>query len=208
MIAAAGSMTRLLDLTLIHVTDGASNDIEELRAKGMASRAAYAAVRRAELDAALAACCARPTRRLCYGVPDREVAARFDDVAELLAADLMSVDVVMTHPYEGGHIDHDAIARAVHDAVGKLNAMTGRAPEIVEFAGYYHQHGEVRASRFRSDPACPEVEIVLGPNAVRRREAAFACFTSQRDNLGYFSVLTERFRRAPSYEFSQPPPGS
>ncbi len=208
MIAAAGSMTRLLDLTLIHVTDGASEDAAEWRAKGVASRAAYAAIRQAELDAALVAACVRPVRRLCYSVADRQVAACFDEVVERLAADLMSADVVLTHPYEGGHVDHDALARAVHAAVAMLRDLTGRAPDIVEFAGYYHRHGEVRTGLFWPDPDCPELELFLAPSAVRRREAAFACFSSQRENLKFFSTLTERFRRAPAYDFSFPPPGA
>jgi LmbE family N-acetylglucosaminyl deacetylase len=207
MIAAAGSMTRLVDLTLIHATDGASQDAAELRAKGVASRAAYAAIRRAELDAALVAACVRPVRRLCYGIADRQVADRFDEVVERLAADLMSVDVVLTHPYEGGHVDHDALARAVHTAVATLRDLTGRAPDLLEFAGYYHQHGEVRTGMFRPDPDCPEQQLLLTPSALRRREAAFACFSSQRENLMYFSTLTECFRRAPSYDFSRPPDG-
>jgi LmbE family N-acetylglucosaminyl deacetylase len=201
MIAAGGSMARFLDLTLIHVTDGAMLDVAGLRAQGFAGREDCTATRRAEVDAALRAACARPVRRLCYGVPDGEVAANYEDVVERLKADLLTVDAVITHPYEGGHVDHDAVARAVHEAAATLRRLTGQAPAVLEYASYYHANGTVRAGVFRPDPACPELELRLSSTAVRRREAAFACFASQAGNLRYFALDTERFRAAPWYDF-------
>ena len=47
-----------------------------------------------------------------------------------------------------------------------------------------------------------------GPEAARRKEAAFACHRSQTGNLGLFGFGPERFRAAPIYDFSRPPPGS
>jgi len=206
MIGVGGSMTRLLDLTLIHITDGAPTNVADLQALGVASRDEYATMRRAELDAALAAACVRPVRRLCYAVPDQRAASDLNAIVQRLAADLMSVEVVITHPYEGGHVDHDACALGVHAAVATLQDLTGRSPAIVEFASYYRRHGEVRAGLFWPDPQRPEFELKLSPSAVRRREAAFACFTSQRNNLQYFSLQTERFRLAPAYDFGRPAP--
>jgi LmbE family N-acetylglucosaminyl deacetylase len=206
MIAAAGTMARFLDMTLIHVTDGAVMDLAALKSQGFESREACSRTRRAELDAALAAACARPVRRLCYEVPDGEVVRRLDEVTQRLAADLMSVDAVITHPYEGGHVDHDACARAVHEAAGTLRRLTGRAPALLEYASYYHTNGAVRAGLFWPDKDCPETALELSESAIRRREAAFACFASQEGIMRYFSLTHERFRRAPSYDFSKPPP--
>jgi N-acetylglucosamine malate deacetylase 2 len=203
-IGAGGSMTRFLDLTLIHLTNGTLPDAAGRGGPGALD--SRASTRQAELDAALTAACVRPVRRVCYDIPDRQVAARYDEVLHRLAADLMTVDAVITHPYEDGHEDHDACARAVHAAAAILRDLTGRAPALLEFAGYYRQHGEVRAGVFWPDPARPEVTLRLSPAGIRRREAAFACFVSQSFNLRYFSLREERFRHAPSYEFSRPPP--
>lgn len=197
-IAAGGTLARLLELTLIHVTDGAPEQA--------ADRAEIAARRRAELDAALQAACARPVRRLCYGVADGAVTARAEEVRQRLTADLMSVDAVLTHAYEGGHVDHDAIARAVHGAVATLRLRTGYAPAVLEFAGYHHHQGRTIAGRFWPNPTCPELALPLSPATRQRREAAFACFASQSFNLRYFLLDMERFRRAPDYDFSAPPP--
>jgi len=205
-IAAGGTIARMLDLTLIHITDGAPLDLAISQAHGFETRAAYSAARALELEAALTAACARPVRRLCYAVPDGEVAGHFDEIVERLAADLMPAEAVITHPYEGGHVDHDACARAVHMAVAILQNIMGRSPTVFEFASYYLQHGIVRAGLFWPEAGSPEVEIRLSSTALCRREAAFHCFKSQSGNLGYFSLDTERFRRAPAYDFSLPPP--
>lgn len=197
VIAAGGSLARFLNLTLIHVTDGACDDRAYLQAVGAPSRQAYAATRRAELDAALHAAWVRPLRRLCYGLADGEVAAAGETLTQRLAADMMSVDAVLTHAYEGGHVDHDAIARAVHDAAGQLRALTGRAPSVLEFAGYWSRSGKTIAGRFRPGSGGAEAIVHLSVAARQRREAAFACFASQSYNLRYFLLNVERFRLAP-----------
>ncbi|MBS0559177.1 MAG: PIG-L family deacetylase [Proteobacteria bacterium] len=206
MIAAGGTMARFLDLTLIHVTDGATEDGEEARAMGFADRGAYAAARRREVDAALRAACAQPTRRVCYGIPDQRVAARMEAVVERLTADFMTVDAVITHAYEGGHMDHDACALACERAMARLAAMTGRRLGCLEFAGYYHVGGYVRTAAFWADPAHPAVTIDLSETAVRRRDAALRCFATQAGNMGFFGTLREAFRARPAYDFALPSP--
>jgi N-acetylglucosamine malate deacetylase 2 len=205
-IALGGSLARFLDLTLVHLTDGAPLDEAPLRAQGIASRDDYARIRQAELDAALSAACVRPTRHLRYSLPDGALAESHEGLVQRLAADMLSVHAVLTHPYEGGHIDHDACARAVHAAARWLRERTGNAPPLLEFACYYRHHGEVRGGKFWHDPSCPELALALSPAGRRRREAAFACFTSQEYNLRYFPLDEERVRVAPRYDFAGPPP--
>lgn len=206
IIGAGGTLARLLDLTLIHVTDGASEDLEELRGLGFETRESYAAARKRELDMALAAACAQPIRRLCYGIPDRQTTDRLDEVVDRLASDFVSVDAIITHPYEGGHVDHDACARACHFACSRLKDLTGRELACLEFASYYHAGGYVRTGSFWTAPESPELNMTLGSEAVRRRQSALRCFTSQSGNMSYFSVLTERFRAKPDYDFTNMAP--
>ena len=205
-IGAGGTLARFLDLTLIHVTDGASEDPVELRGLGFPTRESYIAARKQELDFALTAACVSPTRRLCYGIPDRQTTDRLDEIVGRLVVDFMSVDAVITHPYEGGHLDHDACARACHLARSRLLELTGRAPTCLEFSSYYHVDGYVRTGSFWPAPESAELEITLAASAARRRDLAFRCFTSQSGNMRYFSVLTECFRRRRDMISGQEPP--
>jgi len=206
MIAAGGTLARFLDLTLIHVTDGASEDGAEARAMGFDDRKAYALARQLEVDAALRAACVRPTRRVCYGIPDQRVSARLDEAVERLTADFMTVEAVITHPYEGGHTDHDACAVACQRAMARLAALTGRRLACLEFASYHRVGGYVRTAGFWADPAHPAVTIDLSPAAIRRRDAALRCFATQAGNMGFFGTLREAFRARPDYDFTAPPP--
>lgn len=205
-IAAAGTLVRFRALTLIHLTDGATSPSAPFSQPGFSNRDEYAQTRARELDRALQACLAVPQRQICYQLPDQTVGEAIGTLTKRLAADLLAVDAVITHPYEGGHMDHDAAARAVALACALLARATGRAPARLEFAGYHRIGNDVRTGEFWPDPACPAVKITLSPSARRRREAAFECFTSQRDNLRYFSTLGESFRIAPDYDFTQAPP--
>ena len=51
----------------------------------------------------------------------------------------------------------------------------------------------------------PGVENVLGDEARRRKGSMLDCFETQRRMLGHFPVDVERLRRAPQYDFRQPP---
>ncbi len=203
-IAMAGVMARFTRLTLIHVTDGAPSGPGAWG--GFASQAEMARARREELAASLAAADARPVRAAGYGLTDGEVLAGLDGLVDRLARDLAEVEAVVTHPYEGGHIDHDGCALAVHLACARLDASGGRAPDRFEFAGYHARRGQVRSGEFWPDPACREVAVRLDEAARRRREAAFACHASQEGNLQFFFLHEERFREAPAYDFRADPP--
>ena len=195
-IAAAGLMVRLRRLTLIHVTDGGSGG------RGDAS----GHVRSAELTAALAAMLARPVKTSCYGLIDGSVVDRLPDLVHRLVADLAHCDIVLTHPYEGGHVDHDACAFAVWQACRVIAGAGGTTPERVEFTSYHRRRGSVRAGEFWPDARCPALRVDLAPDAVQRRVSAFACHRSQEMNLRFFPTNRETFRVAPEYDFASLPP--
>ena len=71
-----------------------------------------------------------------YGVRDQEAVVALDALIERLTADLAGAAVVVTHPYEGGHPDHDAAALAVRRAADR----SGTA--VVEFACYHKREGD------------------------------------------------------------------
>lgn len=205
-IAMSGTMARFTKLVLIHVTDGAP---DRLSAQSRESREPVADIRRAEVAAALKAAMVRNHRQMAYGMTDGGVADTVVELAERLERDLASVDAVLTHPYEGGHIDHDVCALAVQSACGALIGRGAKAPDRLEFASYHNRRGRVVSGRFWPDPLCRELSIDLKPGALQRRTAAFACHSSQEKNLRFFSLHTESFREAPRYDFAAlPPPGN
>jgi LmbE family N-acetylglucosaminyl deacetylase len=130
-------------------------------------------------------------------------------------------DVVLTHPYEGGHPDHDAAAFIAFWAC----RLAGDVP-LWEMAGYHaaaaHPEGiNVVPGRIRdivagvfldaSDRAVPSVAIRLSPAVHTLKCRMIECFVSQRRQireLGW-ETSTEKFRPAPAYDFSRPPhPGA
>jgi len=197
IIAAAAQLARFRRLTLIHVTAGAP---------GATSDSDIGRLRKAELAASLTAAAAQPESQRLYDLPDGAVLDHVPDLVRRLTADLADIDVVLTHPFEGGHIDHDACAFAVWQACDHLARSQGAAPDRVEFAAYHSRRGKVRAGEFWEDPLRPALRVDLTPEAVARRIAAFAAHRSQEQNLRYFYLTRESFRLAPDYDFAAPPP--
>jgi LmbE family N-acetylglucosaminyl deacetylase len=186
-------------VTLIHVTDGSPFDRGDALRAGLPTREAYAAARRAELSAALAAAEASPVRVLAYDIPDQEAVRRLPELTDRLTADLADQAAVVTHPYEGGHPDHDACAFAVQAACARLR---DRAPVRLEFAGYHLGPQGPASGRFFED----EGLACVADHADRaRKAAALAAFVTQADVIAPFAKGVERLRLAPTYDFSQPP---
>jgi len=118
-------------------------------------------------------------------------------------------DAVLTHPYEGGHPDHDAAAFAVHAGIALL-ARSPRhqdqsVPEMLEMACYQADadEGIVRA-RFLVSDGDPIVRTLREEELELKREM-IACFHTQQRILRKFDLGVERYRVAPRYDFTQPP---
>ena len=186
-------------LTLIHVTDGSPFDRTDAQRAGLPTREAYAAVRRQELAAALAAAGATPDRVLAYDIPDQTAVHRLAELTGRLTADLAGMAAVVTHPYEGGHPDHDACAFAVQAACARLGQT---APVRLEFAGYHLGPNGPASGRFyeRDGIACH-----AHADDEARKAAALAAFVTQQAVIAPFAKGPERLRLAPAYDFARPP---
>jgi LmbE family N-acetylglucosaminyl deacetylase len=198
---AGALLGRADDALLIHVTDSAPHDMTDAYRLGFATRAAYAAARAGEVDAALAALDAWP-RRIEHGVPDQDAAWRIAAIADRLVGELAGVAMVATHAYEGGHPDHDAVACAVRLAVDRLDP----APALVEFPSY-HLRGDARIwAEFWPAPAHPEHGRTLTPTDAARIDAALVAHASQAGVFEDWRPSVERWRAAPVHDFTTPPP--
>lgn len=207
-LALGARFGQFSDLTLIHLTDGAPLDGADAQRLGFPTRQAYAAARAAELDAVLEAAGAGMAKRLSYGMTDKGCARDLVRLTERLVHDIADAEVVLTHPFEGGHPDHDAAAFAVWAACELLDRDGLSSPLRLEFTSY-HQAPEGRvAERFWHDHSVSEVVLALSDEERARKKGLLDLFATQRDVLGVFPVELDRFRPAPTYDFTAvPPPG-
>lgn len=193
-IGASLLLAHAPDLLLVHVTDGAPPaDAARL---GFAGTEAYADARRAELKAALAAAGSRAVP-VTLGLPDQGATERMHHLAGVLGALLREheADCVVTHPYEGGHPDHDAVAFAV---------ARGWPGAIVEMTSYHaNPDGTLCAHAFLDGEGA--LHIDLSPAEQARKRRMFACFRTQSEVLAGFGVEHEAYRPAPGYDFRRPP---
>jgi N-acetylglucosamine malate deacetylase 2 len=192
---------------IIHVTDGAPRTGSDARNAGAATWLEYARIRRDEFEKAIRQAGARPRHKFCLWCPDqqayRRIARHAFQLADLLAR--FRTRYVFTHPYEGGHPDHDAVAAAVHSAVWLLQKRGRRAPRILEFASYHNSPSGMETECFLPSPDTAVQERTLTEAERAAKQRVFDCYASQRPVLMNFPARSEPLRTAPQYDFTQPP---
>lgn len=207
VIGIGGQLAQLAEASVVHVTDGAPRRGDAAQRAGFTSPVAYAEARRGEAQAALALAGIGPGRIHALDMPDGGAANDLADLARRIAAliDAGDVETVVTHPYEGGHVDHDATAFVVHAACRLLRRDGARAPAIMEMTSYHNGGGVLAAGVFLPAADCPETNIELSAAARAIKQRMFSCHATQRQTLALFTIGVERFRPAPAYDFSRPP---
>lgn len=211
MVGAATRLPRFEAIGFVHVTDGAPRNLSDARNAGFATREDYAQARARELDRALAEAGQSGAPRFALGAADQESAFRLASLARRLADILASFapEIVLTHPYEGGHPDHDSTAFIAHAACA-LAVRAGRTPPaLIEMASYHAGPGHPVFGDFlpRDDAPATEIRLDAAGRALRRH--LLGCHESQRRTLSAVPDDVERFRPAPAYVFSEPPhPGT
>lgn len=209
VIALGARLGRFRAERLVHVTDGAPRNAADSRSHGFESVNEYRQVRRNELRNALSRA-GFQTAAECLEIPDQEASLRLPALVRGLYDLFRETEprVVFTHPYEGGHPDHDACAFAVHRAAALLDQEVWPGPLIVEGAFYHAGVRGIETGCF-PPPADPPRQAMYPLSAGERRakQALLDCFITQRETLRWFAVDCERFRIAPRYDFHQPPNG-
>jgi LmbE family N-acetylglucosaminyl deacetylase len=210
-IGAGGWLARVRDVNVIHVTDGAPRDAR-LRPCPELSREEYAKLRREEMGRALEVAGMAPWRASCLGAVDLEAI----DMVARLAPELtriirqISPTAIVSHPYEGGHPDHDATALLVYAACELARRRRIPVPDRFEMTSYYGKDGKLVTQSFLA----PNLAALTAeaPHARRlsceeraTKRAMLDCFASQRDVLAPFATFVERVRVAPAYQFDVAP---
>lgn len=206
-VASAGTVIRYAeDLYIIHTTDGAPKDLKYAKAASFRTRGEYARARRQELLSALRLARIPKERAMEAGFVDQEASfnlfALTVKLKEMISA--VSPGVVFTLPYEGGHPDHDSTAFAVHAALRLIERETDDEPFLVEYASY-HANGTMFAAMEFLPAETETVTVVLTEEERAAKESMINCFATQCGVLKAFPRASERYRRAPLYDFTSPP---
>lgn len=203
VLGCGALLARSRDRRVVFVTNGAPQNNADAVRLGFASPTAYAAARQAEAEAALALAGVAAEQVTWLGVSDQDVSLHLAEVALALQPLLVKTQFVLTHAFEGGHSDHDAVAYAVRAACRLLGSA---APTLVEMP-FYHAgtEGWVR-QRFLPHPeAGCEIVVPLAPEHQALKASMVAAHASQADTLRSFALDAERFRVAPDYDFGERP---
>lgn len=208
-IGLGGQLARLNGVTVIHVTDGAPRNGTAAAEHGFASAAEYALARACELERAMMLGGVPVADRFCLGLPDQETALHLPRIVRALMRlfEARTIEAVLTHAYEGGHPDHDAVAFAVH-AARRLLARAGRTVGIAEMPFYRAGEGEGWIVQgFVPTAGASEMAIALDDEARALKQEMLAAHRTQAATLKMFSTEVERFRVAPDHDFGALPNG-
>jgi LmbE family N-acetylglucosaminyl deacetylase len=162
-----------------------------------------------EADAALAVLGVDPDRVCRLGLRDQDVAFEMAALSEACAELIEELQpaAVLTHAYEGGHPDHDAVALAVHLACRCLRETGVVPPDLIEFAGYHDPDGSGRITTPRS--FCPRPSLVCrcasSPTSSLASAVPWRASAPSRSCCACSAPTERPFRAAPRYRFTRPP---
>ncbi len=207
IIGAGGLISKLSDVTVIHLTDGAPRDSQIAHEAGFEGSADYAQARRRECISALAIAHVPADRILELDVGDHQAPHFLTDLSQRLTTLIQqsAPDIVLTHPYEGGHPDHDAAAFATNAAVRLLKRHGFKPPALFEMALHPGRDGEMRVLDFLPSSGREITTLMLDDESQKLKRRMYACFATQGESLKQNPLGPEKFRRPPAYDFTLPP---
>lgn len=207
VVGAGCLISKLVDVTVLHVTDGAPCDMEDAQAAGFKERAEYAEARKQECISALAIANVPRDRVVDLEVTDHCASNYLADLTKRITTFLQesAADIVVTHPYEGGHPDHDATAFATHAAVRLMEENGFKPPALFEMALYPSEDFKAKVPEFLPGPERETTTLLLDEKATRLKRQMFACFATQRESLAVSPFGPEKFRQPSTYDFTTPP---
>jgi LmbE family N-acetylglucosaminyl deacetylase len=188
--------------TVVVATDGAPRNLLDARASGFETAREYAAARATEFRSAMRIAGVDEASLIEIGVADQDAARHIADIARGLAGIIAArgIRCVITHAYEGGHPDHDAVACAA-SASCRLLERSGYAISLYEMPLYRQgADRELRQAFVLNESA--QLALFLDADAQARKRRMLACYTTQRPTLSGFAIETERFREMPRYDFT------
>ena len=209
VLGLGGQLPRM-NATVIHVTDGSPVNLQYALAAGFATKEKYAGARRREFLAAMSLAGIPGERCIPLDISDQAASFCLVDLTRRVAGLLRELKpaVIFTHPYEGGHPDHDATCFAVHSAIKLLGFKRPDGPVLFEFTSY-HAGPKGMETDFLPNSSCPVYLLNMGEEESALKDRMLDCFSTQKHFVKQFPRVAERIREAPHYDFVQPPhPGT
>lgn len=196
----------------IQVTDSTPKNPTSLA--GFATKEEFQAAtretRRKELAAALDVI-GHIGERACLEISDQDAMNHIASIAADLATrfEKAGIEYVMTHSYEGGHPDHDAVAVGVHLAKALLEKK-GIHIGIVEAPLYKGMPGNQSGRIWQEFPegsSDPEDMFIkrLSAEETALKRALYGIYASQAHIFEKTYDDRELLRVAPNYDFDAPP---
>lgn len=196
---------RFSQSSVAFLTDGAPRDTNLWSAGVNGSREDYASTRRQEALRALAFADVSPQNVFWLEGVDQEATVEIYHLAvrfSKLLADTCPA-IVITHPYEGGHPDHDSAAVVARMAVSLLDNKN--RPPLLEMTSYHARDGRCITGEFLHARSSPELCLELSHTDQERKRNMMQAYASQQLVLENFTINQERLRIAPEYDFAEPP---
>lgn len=203
-IGASSLLARFPAACVAFLTDGAPRDTRLWSAGLDVSREQYAAIRRQEATTALGHVGISKQQLFCLRAVDQEamfeITRLIAEFGSLLSE--ISPAVVVSHPFEGGHPDHDTAAVVARIAVSQLHR---EKPLLLEMTSYHARDGRCVTGEFLQPGSTSEFIFELSEADRERKRRMIGAYTSQRLVLKHFPVDREPLRIAPDYDFTKPP---
>lgn len=206
-IVGAGVILPVLpNAIVVHASNGVPADPRYASWAGFSSAEAYEQARKAEALRALEMMGLPEHRLLRLGFEDQQLSRQLVGLTQALAEVIAEhqPDLLITHPYEGGHPDHDSVAFACHHVFPLLERRGVPLPGLVEMTSYFSRDGERVVGEF-AQANTGAATIELGEESRALKAELYGCYVSQKDLLATFALEVERLRWAPQYDFSKPP---
>jgi len=206
-IGAGALLMRSAGAHLIVATDGAPRSPKVAREHGFATFQDYAGARQRELQTAMAIAGVEPERQIMLGFADQGGTFALAQLSAMLAGVFIARDITIavTHAYEGGHPDHDAVAFAVQ-AAKRLLKMRGRDLAVIEMPLYRLDDEDAFSTSFAVATA-DAIGYEVGGSELDRKKAMIAAHASQQQMLSLFNPGREQFRPALQHDFAALPNG-
>ena len=207
VVGAGCLISKLVDVTVLHVTDGAHPDLRESGVASSRDHEIDGEALKRECKSALALAKVPEDRIIDFDVPNHCASEHLADLTKRIAGFMQQsgADIVVTHPYEGGHPDHDATAFATHAALRLMKRNGFRPPVLFEMALHPSPDGNSKVPEFLPGADGEMTTLLLDERAAALKQKMFECFKSQRENLEVSPFGPERFRQPAAYDFTAPP---
>jgi LmbE family N-acetylglucosaminyl deacetylase len=201
-IGASLLLARFPQTQVVYLTDGAPRDRRFWSPNAKGSREDYAETRRQEAQNALALAGVLPRQLVWLGAVDQEAIFEAPRLTDMFteALEKHQPEIVVTHPYEGGHPDHDTAALIARTALSRVTQKS----LLVEMTSYHAQSGSCVTGKFLNADTNEIVCELSGEDCERKRRMMDE-HASQRAVLAGFNVDRERFRPVPEYDFTKAP---